>query len=216
MSVAADPGLTRAALAERRLVCLERGGRLSPDVWLVETERGPVVVKDFAARGALVRATLAPWFVSRESRIYQRLRSHPAVPRWLGRIDALAFAVEHRGGVRFSRRQPWTFSPEFGRRLEDCVRELHARGVVHLDLRHRSNVRAGLDGEPVLIDFASAVGFRPGGLAARFVLPLLGLADRSAVAKWRRRLARYSAGAASASGAPGAASEGPRGASRPT
>jgi hypothetical protein len=213
VSAAPKPGLTRADLAQRRLVRLERGGRFSADVWLVEAERGPVVVKDFAERGAFVRAVLGPWFVSHESRIYRQLGSHPAVPRWLGRIDRLAFAVEHRGGVRISRRQPWTFSPDFGRRLEACVRELHAQGVVHLDLRHRSNVRAGLDGAPVLIDFASAIGFRPGSFAARRLLPLLGIADRAAVAKWRRRIARYSAGAASATGA---ASEGPRGASRPT
>lgn len=214
--MSAEAALTRAGLAQRRLVRLERGGRLSPDVWLVEAERGPVVVKDFAERGAFVRAVLAPWFVGHESRIYRKLQAHPAVPRWLGRIDRLAFAVEHRGGVRFSRRQPWTFSPEFGRRLDACVRELHALGVVHLDLRHRSNVRAGLDGEPVLIDFASAVGFRPGSFAARRLLPLLAIADRAAVAKWRRRIARYSEGAANAASATGAASEGPRGASRPT
>ncbi len=213
MSAAAASGLTRANLAARTLVCLERGGRLSPDVWLVDSDAGRVVVKDFAARSPFVRATLGRWFVRHECRIYRRLHSHPAVPRLLGRIDALAFAVEHRAGVRISRRQPWTFSPEFGRQLEASVRELHALGVVHLDLRHRSNVRAGLDGAPVLIDFASAVGFRPGGLAARWVLPLLGLADRSAVSKWRRRLAGYPVRLASEAGA---ASEGPRGASRPT
>ena len=127
-----------------------------------------MVVKDFAARGRLVRATLGRWLVSHECRIHRRLEAHPAVPRLLGRVDALAFAVEHRGGVRFSRRRPWTFTPEFGDRLDACVRELHALGVVHLDLRHRSNVRAGLDGAPVLIDFGSALGFRPGGLAQRF------------------------------------------------
>lgn len=213
MSAAPAHGLTRANLPARRLVCLERGGRLTPDVWLVESDAGRAVVKDYAARGGLVRATLGRWFVRHERRIYRRLRSHPAVPRLLGPIDALAFAVEHRGGVRISRRQPWTFSPEFARALEADVARLHALGVVHLDLRHRGNVRAGLDGAPVLIDFASAVGFRPGGLAARWLLPWLALVDRHAVAKWRRRLARQPARGA---GALGAASEGPRGASRPT
>jgi hypothetical protein len=213
VSAAAPPGLTRANLAERSLVCLARGGRLSPDVWLVDSEAGRVVVKDFAARGPLVRSLLAPWFVRHECRIYRRLDAHPAVPRLLGRIDALAFAVEHRGGVRFSRRRPWTFSREFGNRLDACVRELHALGVVHLDLRHRSNVRAGMDGAPVLIDFGSAIGFRPGGLAQRLALPLLGLADRWAVRKWRRRLSDYPGTPADAAGG---ASEGPRGESRPT
>jgi len=213
VSAAPSPGLTRANLKERSLVCLARGGRLSPDVWLVDSDAGRAVVKDFAARGRLVRATLGPWLVRHECRIHRRLEAHPAVPRLLGRIDALAFAVEHRGGVRFSRRRPWTFSHAFGRRLDACVRELHALGVVHLDLKHRSNVRAGLDGSPVLIDFGSAVCFRPGGLAQRLVLPLLGLADRSAVRKWRRRLADYPG---SAGDAAGGASEGARGESRPT
>jgi hypothetical protein len=196
MSKAAKPqnaappaGLTRANLAERSLICLERGGRFSPDVWLVESSSGRVVVKDFQARGRFVRATLGRWLVRHECRIHRRLAAHPAVPRLLGRVDAHAFALEHRAGVRFSRRRPWTFTSEFGDRLEACVRELHALGVVHLDLRHRSNVRAGLDGSPVLIDFGSALGFRPGSLAQRWLLPLLGLADRRAVRKWRRRLA---------------------------
>jgi hypothetical protein len=208
---AAPAGLTRANLAERSLVCLERGGWLSPDVWLAESSSGRVVVKDFAGRGRLVRATLGPWLVRHECRIHRRLASHPAVPRLLGRVDGLAFVLEHRPGVRFSRRRPWTFTPEFGDRLDACVRELHALGVVHLDLRHRSNVRAALDGAPVLIDFGSALGFRPGGIAQRLLLPLLGWVDRRAVRKWRRRLSGQ-AGA----GAAGGASEGPRGASRPT
>jgi len=213
VSAATPTGLTRANLAARSLVCLERGRRLSPDVWLVDSEAGRVVVKDFAARGLLVRGLLGPWFVRHECRIYRRLEAHPAVPRLLGRIDALAFAIEHRGGVRFSRRRPWTFSQEFGTRLDACVRQLHALGVVHLDLRHRSNVRAGIDGAPVLIDFGSALGFRPGGLAQRFALPLLGLADRWAVRKWRRRLPGYPVAPTDTAGG---ASEGPRGESRPT
>jgi hypothetical protein len=210
-SAAPPAGLTRANLAERSLVCLERGGRLSPDVWLVESAAGRVVVKDFAARGRLVRATLGRWLVRHECRIHRRLAAHPAVPRLLGRVDAFAFVLEHRGGVRFSRRRPWTFSPEFGDRLDACVRELHALGVVHLDLRHRSNVRVGLDGAPVLIDFGSALGFRPGGIAQRLLLPLLGLADRSAVRKWRRRLSVQTP-----AGTAGGASDGSRGASLPT
>jgi hypothetical protein len=213
VSAAIATGLTRANLKQRSLVRLARGGRLSPDVWLVESDAGRAVVKDFSGRGRLVRATLAPWFVRHECRVHRRLETHPAVPRLLGCIDALAFVVEHRGGVRFSRRRPWTFSPAFGRRLDACVREMHALGVVHLDLRHRSNVRAGLDGAPVLIDFGSAVCFRPGGLAQRVVLPLLARLDRAAVRKWRRRLADQ--GAPEVAGA-GGASEGPRGESRPT
>lgn len=195
------------------MLALHRGRSRNPDVLLVDSERGRVVVKDFAPRSWLVRWTIGRWSVRREVRAYRRLEGHPAVPRLLGLLDPLAFAVEHRGGARFSRRRPWTFSPEFGRQLAEAVRELHARGVVHLDLRHRSNVRASVDGRPVLIDFGSAVSFRPGGLGARLLLPILALADRNAVRKWRRRLARHPE---AGEGSDGGSSEAGRGASRPT
>lgn len=208
------PALSRANLAERTLVTLHRGGPRNPDVLLVEADGGRVVVKDFAPRGWLVRRFLGPWLLRREARVYRRLSDHPAVPRLLGRIDARALVLEHRGGVRFSGRRPWTFSPEFGRRLERAVRGLHERGVVHLDLRHRGNVRAGTDGAPVILDFGSAVSFRPGGLAARWLLPPLAALDLRALGKWQRRIARHSP--VEGEGSAGAASDSGRGASRPT
>ncbi len=182
------PDITRANLAERTLVTLSRGSWNSPDVLLVETDQGRAVVKDFAPRSSPVRWTLGRWLIRREARVYRALEGHPAVPRLLGRLDDLALVVEHRGGARFSRRRPWTFSPEFGRQLREAVEGLHERGVVHVDLRHRSNVRAGPDGRPVLIDFDSAIHFREGGLGRRFLMPLFVLADRYGLRKWSRRL----------------------------
>ena len=78
--------------------------------------------------------------------------------------------------------------PDFVARLEQALAEMHARGVAHLDLRHRSNVLVGEDGAPVLIDFGSAVCLRPGSALARVLLPALARIDRSALEKWRVRL----------------------------
>ena len=208
---ATDPGsqpLTRTALPERTLLTLQRGGWSHPDVLLVDWKDSRAVVKDFAPRPAWVRHTLGRWLIRREVRTYQALAGHPDVPRFLGSLDALAFAVEHRPGVPFSGRRHWTFDRDFVRRLEDAVEGLHRRGVVHLDLRHRSNVRADIDGRPVLIDFGAALSFRPGSLAARWLLPLAARIDRRALRKWRSKIALYAeAGGVSAGG---------RGASRPT
>ena len=207
------PGLpSRAELSAGGYALLHRGNRRNPDVSLVGHAGASVVVKDFAPRGALVRAWLGPWLLSREIRAYRALAGHPGVPRLLGRIDRLAFAVEYRPGRRMSRKLAGHVSPAFLDALEEAVREMHARGVVHLDLRHRSNVLVGDDGAPVLIDFASALCFRRGGLGARWLLPLLAALDRRAVAKWRRRLAPQ----APAAGGGASAQEGTRGASRPT
>ena len=127
------------------------------------------------------------------------------MPRWLGAIDALAFAVEHRAGRPLSRSVARELPVAFFERLSRAIDEMHAHGVVHLDLRHQGNVLVGDDGAPALVDFGSALALPPGSVRARLALALLGWIDRSAVAKWRG----YATGV-------GASSRGSRGASRPT
>jgi hypothetical protein len=180
--------VTRAELAGRVVSVLNRGNRRNPDVLLVETPAGRFVVKDFSPRAAWVRATLGRWITAREARAYRALEGHPAVPRYAGAIDPLAFAIEYRPGRRLSRRLAGKVPPEFVDRVEEAVRDMHRRGVVHLDLRHRSNVLADDAGQPVLIDFGSALCLRPGGWPARLLLPWLARIDLAALHKWRVRL----------------------------
>jgi len=180
--------LSRQEIPDRLLQVLNRGSRRNPDVYLVRGDPHPWVVKDFAPRGRWVRAWLGPWLLRREERAYRALAGHPAVPRLLGRLDRLALVLEYRPGQRMSRKLAGRVPPGFVAELEAAVADMHARGVAHLDLRHRSNVMVDEAGRPVLIDFGSAVCLRPGGLAARWLLPLLARWDRRALAKWRVRL----------------------------
>jgi serine/threonine protein kinase len=71
--------------------------------------------------------------------------------------------------------------------LEAALAEMHRRGVVHLDLRNRTNVLSDEAGRPVLIDFGSALVFTPGGWSARWLLPLFASFDRRALAKWHAK-----------------------------
>lgn len=214
MTEPAEPtlALDRESLVVRTREVLNRGNARNPDVLLVDAGDRLVVVKDFAPRAAWVRATIGRWITHREMRAYRILAGHPAVPRLLGRIDALAFALEYRPGRRMSRRLAAELSPGFIDRLAEAVREMHARGVVHLDLRHRSNVLVDAREQPILIDFASAVMVRPRGFAARRLLPWLARWDWSAVEKWRQRIEPEGGKATAAS----ASSGGRRGASSPT
>lgn len=221
-AVAPEPrsAVTRAALAASTVELLNRGNRRNPDVLLVEHGGERLVVKDYAPRGALVRATIGRLVAAREARAWRQLDGHPAVPRFRGWIDPLAFAVEYRPGRRMSRKLAGKVPADFLVRLEAALAEMHRRGVAHLDLRHRSNVLVAEDGSPVLIDFGSAVCFRPGGAGARWLLPLFARLDRRALAKWRVRLEGPPAAGpqleAGSGGAPGAGTGAPRGASRPT
>ena len=180
--------LSRVAIAAGVHQVLEPGTGRDPVVSLARLGEQEVVIKDFASRGFLVRNLIGRWMIAREAKAYRALAGHPAVPRFYGCVDALALALEYRPGRRMSRRTYGSLPPGFLGELEKAIREMHARGVVHLDLRHRTNVMADAEGHPVLIDFGSAVCLRPGGLAARIFLPLLAYFDLRALRKWQSRM----------------------------
>lgn len=180
--------ITRDQLPRDVVRVLSRGGWANADVLLVAGPDAPVVVKDYAPRSWPVRTTIGRWLNGREMRVYRRLEGIPGVPRLLGRVDRDAFAVEYRPGLLLGRSLRGQLPDEFMAELESSVRAMHARGVIHLDLRHRSNVLAGSDGHPVIIDFASAlVVGRTRGLG-RWLIGWLGALDLRALDKWRTRI----------------------------
>jgi hypothetical protein len=181
--------LTRARLPARTLFAIKRGGWLRPDVLVADTGAGPAVVKDWSPRSRLVRATLGRAALRREARAHRRLEGLGCVPRLLGRLDATALVLEYRPGTRISRRRPWIYDGGFARALAGALAKIHARGVLHLDLAHRSNLGADAGGRPIVFDLGAAVCL-PRGALWRRLLPALALADRRALHKWRRKLGR--------------------------
>jgi predicted Ser/Thr protein kinase len=187
-AISGESGFRRSEIDFASSRVLSRGGWGNPDVYLVETARGPIVVKDFGARSRPIRALIGPWLIRREMAAYRRLAGMVAVPRLLGPVGRRAFALEYRPGTLLSRALRGRLPADFLTELEAAVVEMHRRGVVHLDLRHRSNVLAGDDGRPVLIDFASALRFDPATRWGRLAVLGLGWLDLRALAKWRARL----------------------------
>jgi serine/threonine protein kinase len=187
--VPASLGLDRRRVAEQTRAVLNYGGWGNPDVLLVETESGSVVVKDFAPRTKFVRQWLGPWLLRREAGAYRRLEGVEAVPRLLGQLDSAALVFEYRPGVLLSRSLAGKIPATFLAELQGAVAEMHRCGVIHLDLRHRSNILAGQDGKPVLLDFASALLFDPRTWWGRAGVVLFAWIDRRALRKWQVRLA---------------------------
>ena len=181
---AAEPGKAQ----NRYRLIFESEGSLALEGQLThESNSGSVVVKDFAARSGWVRSWVAPRMVRREMRAYRVLAGHPALPNLLGSVDRLAFVLEYRPGEIMSASLADVLPAGFIQELDRAVRLMHERGVVHLDLRHRSNLLAGAGGHPVILDFASSLCFETGGRLARWLLPWLVKIDHSAVRKWERR-----------------------------
>jgi hypothetical protein len=143
----------------------------------------PVLVKDFRPCPLPWRLTWGRLMVARECAIYAALAGLPGIPRFLGRLDADAIAVERVEGRDLSHYRKGTLPAGFVDRLETVVRGLHERGVVHLDLRQRRNILVAAGEAPVLIDFASALRLPKGSALLR----VLAVTDRSGVAKLRRK-----------------------------
>lgn len=170
----------------RRL--LHRGGPTKADLWIVDLEARTAVVKDFAAKKWWVRA-IGALQIARECRAYRRATGVAGVARFLGPVDRLAFVLDHVEG------QALTASPKRpeGRGvhyapLRRIIEDLHAAGIAHLDLGGRDNVMLAADGTLRVLDLASAVYLRPGGVAHRAVFRFLKRADDAALLKFKRLL----------------------------
>jgi len=167
---------------------LKLGGPTKADLRVVDIGDGPLVVKDFARKAWWVRA-IGRLQISRECRAYLRLGPMTGVARLVGRVDPHALTLELIDGEELA------FSPrrleqgaEYLEQLRQIVAALHARGVAHLDLRNRENVMLDSGDRIHVLDLASAIWLRPGGVAHRLFFGWFKLADDSAILKWKERL----------------------------
>jgi len=171
---------------------LRAGKGLHADLRLVDASSGPQVVKDYGGRASRLRRAWGRWICAREQAVYKameaRLGPSPWRPRLIGPSGAHAFLLSYRPGRPLSRALAAEVPADFVDALEGAVSELHAGGIVHLDLSHRSNVLVDDSGGPVLLDFASALTAPPGGLRHRLLLFAFAGLDRRALRKWRRKL----------------------------
>jgi predicted Ser/Thr protein kinase len=164
---------------------LVRGVGAKADVLVVAVDGASVIVKDFAGRRPWIRG-LGRLQIRREERAYRWLHGVRGVPALVGRVDPLALAIERIDGERlaFAATAPEQ-APRRVAELRAILDAIHARGVVHNDLRGRENVLLRRDGGLVVLDFAGSIRLRPGGLPHRLFFHLLTLADEAAFLKWK-------------------------------
>jgi len=130
----------------------------SPDVVELRAADGArFVMKDWSRRPLIFRLTWCRIAAGREIGVYEKLRGMQGVPQLISRLGKLGFVMEWLDARPLpSRKMKDLLSPEFFDHLDEVVDEMHNRGVAHGDLRRR-NILRGLDGQPKLIDFETAV-----------------------------------------------------------
>jgi hypothetical protein len=178
----------RRDIAAAEAEVIKAGRVYKADIYAVDLGHGPFVVKDFAAKSALVRL-MGRFQIGHECRAYEWLGPMPGVPDYLGRIDAHALAVEKVDGIelvddprRFSHRRANLRSL---RQVIDCFL---AKGFFHLDVRARHNVMVREDGQVMLIDLAGSLWVPPGTRRYRLFEPFLRRFYLNILRKWRKLL----------------------------
>lgn len=184
--------LTRDTIQDYVVAQLRPGGGTQPALLVVEDGGHSAIVKDYLPAGRLLRALIGPWLIGREERIYRVLEGIPGVPRLVGRLDRHALVIERIEGRACSEYPDGSLPLEFFQRLETVVDGIHERGVVHCDIKNRSNIVVTEDLNPYIIDFASAFT-REGrfGPIRRFAFDRFRVDDRRAVVKARLLVGRF-------------------------
>ena len=170
---------------KKNSICLVKGRVGKPDLNRVEIEGHAFMVKDVRRRNFFLRWTLGLWLIQKEWKIYSRLKGLKGIPQPVERIDRFAFAMEYIPGKPILRGEslPSSFFPA----LEKVLREVHGRGVVHMDLRHKGNILVSEEGTPFLIDFNSSFSFREKGILRRILFPLFRWVDYGGLLKLKQR-----------------------------
>ena len=169
------------------MVCLAQGNALGkPDLARVEVRGQTFMFKDVRGKRFFFRWALGLWLIHKEWKIYSRLVGIKGIPKAVERIDRFAFAMEFVPGRPIERGE--ALPPSFFSDLERLLREVHSRGVVHLDLRHKGNILLSEKGEPFLIDFNSSFSFKEKGFLCRFLFPILKWVDYGGLLKLKQRV----------------------------
>jgi RIO-like serine/threonine protein kinase len=168
--------------------CLIKGNPFGkPDLNRVKVGERILMVKDVHPRSFFFRWALGLWLIHKEWKIYSRLAGIQGIPKAVERIDRFAFAMEFVPGKPIQRGE--ALSPSFFSDLERVLEEVHSRGVVHLDLRHKGNILVSERGEPYLIDFNSSFSFKEKGFLRHFLFPILRWVDYGGMFKLKERVA---------------------------
>lgn len=179
------PSLTRQTLRDLAIGYIKKGAWNKADVLLVPLEGQDVAVKDYDRKTPIVR-WLGAWQLSREARAYRRLEGLAGVPRYLGRLDRNAIAIEYVGGIRLPKvHHRMGGVPRVAERLRALLAEVHARGVIHGDLRSRDNFLVTRGGDLYLIDFSSATVFGEHSVMRRLLFKRLRRGEQRALLKWK-------------------------------
>jgi RIO-like serine/threonine protein kinase len=150
----------RAALASAERKLLRNGRFANARVERVRIDGTDWIFRDFASRAFLVRHTVGRFLLGREVRALRRLEGLRGIPSQAFRVDGSSMAARFVPGRALADIPNGPVASDYLVALEALLRQVHARGLVHLDTRGGGNLLIGPDGSPGIIDFQAALSTR--------------------------------------------------------
>jgi len=171
---------------------IREGKPWKPDIFVLQKEGRQILVKDYAEKSFFFRVFVGIVAIWREALIYRKLQGIRGIAKCYGVIDRYALALEFipsRNGYELREED---LDPAFFDRMRVVIDAVHARGVVLCDLRNVKNILMGEDGQPYLVDFATA--FQRGGrfnIVKNGVYHIFHQDDILGIAKLKRTRAKH-------------------------
>lgn len=167
------------------------GGGSRPDVLLIEIAEHKAVLKDQAGADKLFATLIGPILNWRECKALRKLEHVASVPNLLCKPSKRSFLMSYHQSEQISNLQgdppDW---PVFFDKLNRAIKQIHAAGVAHNDLRNPTNTLITPQGEPILVDLVAC--FCRGhkwNLINRWLFNKFAQVDLSAITKIKTRFA---------------------------
>ncbi len=126
---------------------------------LYQQDGNSCVVKAPMGKAAAYKARLAT--LRREFRAYENMQGLDNVPEIYAFLKQQYLVMEYIPGSPY-RYANWQDRDLWFTQLQQTIEAFHQRGVAHGDLKSKSNIIVTEEQKPCVIDFGTAITFRPG------------------------------------------------------
>jgi serine/threonine protein kinase len=117
------------------------------------------VVKAAMGKAAVYQARLAT--LRREFQAYEKMRGIENIPECYGFLAEQYMVLEYIPGSPY-RHASWQHRDQWFAQFQQTIEAFHKKGVAHGDLKSKSNIIVTEDEKPCVIDFGTAIIFKPG------------------------------------------------------
>lgn len=163
-------------------VRLRTSSHWHPEVGILTFGNKKWTVKDYSDCNWFVRNSYAKILLNRELNAISMLNGIEGVPQNPFFVDSCCLAFEYVEGASLRDYPADKITPEFLTECERILRDIHKKGLVHLDTGAMGNWIVKPDNRPALIDFQTAMKTK--GLPSRLVGFLKVMDLRGVYKKW--------------------------------